>query len=91
MWEIVANICLVFIGFYLFCLSIAHIFMYKPSKELLNQLKTERHSFIFAILGIAVWSLLKKVKIPERFIYPSYLMVFLIISFSSFFLMISKI
>jgi hypothetical protein len=70
--------------FYLFCLCMTHVFIDKPNKVLLFELKTMKSSYLFALLGIGMWSALEKVKIPDKWFYPVYIGCFLSVAIISF-------
>ncbi|KKI93708.1 hypothetical protein WQ54_01230 [Bacillus sp. SA1-12] len=88
MWDIVFNSSLAIIGFYLFCSSMAYVFMYKPNKFILNEIKAIKHAYLFTLLGIGVLILIEKAKIPERLNEPVFKGCFFTFALASFFIMI---
>ncbi|MGM0873598.1 MAG: hypothetical protein ACQEWV_02150 [Bacillota bacterium] len=91
MWIYIVDIFLSISGFFLFCLCMAHVFMYKPNKHILYELKSTKSSYIFAILGIGMWIVLEKINIPGKWFYPVYIGCFLSVAVASFVLMTAKL
>jgi predicted tellurium resistance membrane protein TerC len=91
MWYYVLDILLSLAGFYLFCLCMAHVFMYKPNKHFLNEIKTIKHAYIFSILGIGLLFVLEKMNIPSKWLYQAYIGCFLSIAVASFLIMTNKL
>ncbi|WP_226665797.1 hypothetical protein [Metabacillus litoralis] len=91
MLSILVNIIIIFLSFYFFCLCSAHVFMYKPDLQYLEHMKKHPVTFLFSILGIFAFYLLKKLKLSDQWIYPAYVGLFLILSTTSFIVMVSSI
>ncbi|MBM7603392.1 glucan phosphoethanolaminetransferase (alkaline phosphatase superfamily) [Metabacillus crassostreae] len=89
--SLLVNILIVFISFYFFCLCSAHVFMYKPDLQLLKHMKKRPVTFLFSILGLAAFYLLKKLKLSGRWFYPAYMGLFIFLSTTSFIMMVSSI
>jgi hypothetical protein len=91
MWGIILNILYLIVGFYLFCICIAYVFMYKPNKHFLNEIKSTKHAYIFSLLGLTMWVVLEKVKIPDKWFNLVYKGCFLTGGVVSFIFMVSSL
>ncbi len=90
-WGYIIDFAIVIIAFYFFCICSAHVFMYKPDLNILNQFKRFRSSFLFSIIGIGILSLFNKIHIPERWRNPIYLFIFLFCAASTFAFLLTTI
>ncbi len=84
MWMLGIDLTMIIISFYFFSIFTAHIFMYKPEPEVLFQLKSYKSSFLFAISGLILLSLFKKLKLPEKWHQLIYLVIFLLSAAGTF-------
>jgi hypothetical protein len=65
--------------------------MYKPNKHFLHEIKSTKHAYIFSLLGLALWVVLEKVKIPDNWFNFVYKGCFLTGAVVSFILMVSSL
>lgn len=65
--------------------------MYKPDLQYLKQMKKQPVTFLFSLLGIVAFYFFQKLKLPDQWIYPAYIGLFLMLSFTTFIVMVSSI
>jgi hypothetical protein len=65
--------------------------MYKPNKQFLNEIKSSKHAYIFSLLGLVLWLVLEKVKIPDKWFNLVYKGCFLTGAVAAFILLVSSL